>query len=446
MSPLRTLARFFGLAPAVSLRSKSPREIVIVGGYGYGNTGDEAQLGANISRWNRLKEGVDLLVLSPNPSYTRGQHRCRSGYASRVVFFGANRSTHYIRSSPRFLLTFWLVLLRLELSAQCLRAGLPAMFASAAETKLLCNLQNASLLHVSGGGFLTGPTRSRLWDTCLLLRLCRRLGTPYVLTGQTIGLFENAADRWLARSALQGAHLITLRDPEESVRELRQIGIFGPNVVPTFDDALFCDKADDTSLTAVLARAGLNAGQPYLAVNYHWWGMSAQMRTRSAQRLAEVLVAAQPRHGVRLLLVPMVPSDVEALRALAALLPDGSYTVFDYAYEYPLVRAAIAGASALISFKHHPVIFALGESVPCLSISVDGYYDRKNDGAMGNFGQHEFSLHHADFFGDRFSQSLEHLLAERVNIAGTIGERLAGARRHQDDLFNRILQHVGLLT
>jgi len=442
---LHSLARLFGLAPAIDLRSKFPREIIIVGGYGYGNTGDEAQLGANISRWKRLRGKTELLVLSPNPRYTSKHHRCRSGYASRVVFFYANRTTHYIRSSSRFVLTFWFALLRLELSAQFLRAGLPALFASASETKLLCSLQNASLLHVSGGGFLTGPTRSRLWDTCLLLRLCHRLNTPYVLTGQTIGLFENAADRWLARSALRGALLISLRDPVESALEIQQLGIAGTNVISTFDDALFCEKIDDTTLTSALLRQGLSSGEPYLAVNYHWWGMSEEMRQRSCKRLAEVLATTQARHAIKLMLVPMVASDLEALKALAALLPADTYTILDYAYEYPVVRAVIARALALVSFKHHPVIFALGESVPSISLSVDKYYDRKNDGAMGNFGQHDFCLHRDDFLGEHFIQAMERLLTERDTISSAISKQLIAARLRQDELFDQIIQQAGLL-
>lgn len=442
---LRTVLRLLGLSPAIDLRSKYPREIVIVGGYGYGNTGDEAQLGANLARWRLLCPEAECLVLSPNPKYTHEQHGCRTGHASRVVFFGANRSTHYMRSSRWFRLTFWFVLLRLEVSASFLRAGLPALFASAAEGKLLGSLQNASLLHVSGGGFLTGPTRSRLWDTCLLLRLCRRLDTPYLLTGQTIGLFENVADRWLARTGLVEALLIGLRDPGESAVELRQLGIDGEHVVSTYDDALFCDKSDEAALVTAFRQQGLPTDRPYLAINFHWWGMSPDTQTRSTERLGEVLKATQEKYDVALLLVPMVPSDMAAQRALAALMPESRCAIFDYAFQYPLVRAVIGRATALISFKHHPIVFALGESVPCLSLSLDKYYDRKNYGAMANFRQEDFCLHSEDFFGGRFEQMLDRLFAEHHAIAASIGEQLVAARGRQAALFEQAARRAGLI-
>ena len=58
-------------------------------------------------------------------------------------------------------------------------------------------------------------------------------------------------------------------------------------------------------------------------------------------------------------------------------------------------------AELVITFKHHPIIFALGEGVPTLSISLDDYYLRKNSGAMANCGQECFCVDEEMFFSNK---------------------------------------------
>ena len=51
-----------------------PKEVLILGGYGYGNTGDEAQLGANLTRWRAVRPRIEPVVASPHPDYTTDHH------------------------------------------------------------------------------------------------------------------------------------------------------------------------------------------------------------------------------------------------------------------------------------------------------------------------------------------------------------------------------------
>jgi coenzyme F420 hydrogenase subunit beta len=435
--------RVVGLAPALRRDDTAPKEAVILGGYGYGNTGDEAQLGANLERWRRVIPRTEVLVLSPDPAYTATHHCCRSGSASRTVFFRSDKTPDFSLSARRFLFIFWPTLMRMELNAQLMRAGLSPWFASVREARLLFILQGAEAVHVSGGGFMTGPTRSRLWDTCLLLRVCHRLGTPYFLTGQTLGIFENGADRWLARTALQHAVGISLRDPGESEEELRALGVPATIMSSSVDDALFCRKADDQAVAASLAGSGLDPGQPYLAVNYHWWGQDEVAQKASSERLASVLDGVIAQYGWQVLLVPMVPGDVDAQRSVIGQMTR-SARVLIYDFAYPLVRGVLAGAQALISFKHHPLIFAMGEGVPCLSISFQAYYHRKNIGAMANLGQECFCVDQDGFFGTTLETLIAELLADRVGISSSLRARLSQARADQDEFFAAMLRKAGL--
>jgi hypothetical protein len=52
--------------------------------------------------------------------------------------------------------------------------------------------------------------------------------------------------------------------------------------------------------------------------------------------------------------------------------------------------------------KHHPIVFAIGERTPVVSISLDPYYNLKNRGVLDNIG-HGFNAADRDSF---FSQDI----------------------------------------
>ena len=71
-------------------------KILIVGGYGYGNTGDEAQLNVVIERLNRLFQKYNIKVLTPNQKYTINVHNYTNvDEAPRIAFFKSGESLLY---------------------------------------------------------------------------------------------------------------------------------------------------------------------------------------------------------------------------------------------------------------------------------------------------------------------------------------------------------------
>ena len=73
---------YFRLLHLIPNAHKNPtREgihILITGGYGYGNVGDEAQLNANLNRWKQKHPHAHITVLSPHPEYTSEHHNIPS--------------------------------------------------------------------------------------------------------------------------------------------------------------------------------------------------------------------------------------------------------------------------------------------------------------------------------------------------------------------------------
>ncbi len=437
------IVRLLGCSSPHRIRKNQTLQITIIGGYGYGNTGDEAQLGANLSHWNQVSPNADILVLSPDPVYTTKHHRCVSDYASRVVFYHSSSEPHYGLSDGFFQRRFWLLWPRMVINAHFIRSGFPPPLASTEETKLLMRLYSSDIMHVSGGGFLTGMTKSRLWDSCFIMVLCQYFDTPYFLTGQTIGIFKTRSDRWLAKRGLSKALTISLRDPEQSKLELLQLGISDKTIISSVDDALFCEKSQTDIAHQCLFGSGIDPKMDYITVNYHWWGMDETTKKRTAKRMAQLMDYIATEIGHQILFVPMSPVDEDPEQSVIQEMRNSAHFL-DYDYDYRLVRSVIADSSFLVSFKHHPLIFALGEGVPAISVSMDDYYERKNSGAMANFGMDKFCVHGDSFYQLDVEYLLSDIISENKIIRANIISRFKALHDNSRNIFNKITPHIGI--
>lgn len=433
--------RLFGFRAPLRLPENNRMQVTIIGGYGYGNTGDEAQLGANLTRWRQLAPNAEITVLSPDPPYTTAHHECNSEYASRVVFYSSSSKPHYGLSNAVFRWRFWLLWPRMVLNAHFMRAGLAPPLASAYESKLLMRLYSSDVVHISGGGFLTGMTKSRLWDTCFIMHLCQHFGTPYFLTGQTIGVFKTRADRWLAKKALSKALAVTLRDPDQSRLELLELGITEEIITSSVDDALFCAKSPSDIVNRYLVESGVDPNRDYITVNYHWWGMDKTTKSETTRRMAQLLDDVISKTGYQVLFVPM--HTVDEIPEHGVIKEMNQTALFlKYNYDYQLVRGVIAGSRFLISFKHHPLIFALGEGVPTISVSIDDYYERKNSGAMANFAMEKYCIHGDNFFKEDVERILSDIMLDDIAIRADLTSRCQELNKYSTDIFKKVIPQI----
>ena len=382
--------------------------VLITGGYGYRNVGDEAQLGANLERWRAFQKNSNIIVFSPNPEYTKNTHNIKSFYGPRIIWFSAHKNSDYGLSNKRFEKKFWRLRCRMLFSAHFLRAGLSCLFCSLDEFSLLSLIAQADVLHISGGGFMTGMTRSRLWENCLLLRLCYLLGTKVIMTGHTVGVFRNKKDRMLAKWGLKHVEYLTFRDRGFSEKEVNSLGICGPHVKTTFDDALFCGKATAADVIAILRENNICTDQPFIAANFHYWGQSDEMKKKAAKRFAELCDHLADCSSCSIVFIPMAPSDKQAQEDVVALMSTNA-VVINSPYDYRLIRGVIAAASIVFTMKHHPIIFAFGEGVPVVSVALDPYYVQKNKGAMEMFDQGNYFLDETLFFSPQSNSTLSNL-------------------------------------
>lgn len=397
--------------------TKEYKRILIAGGYGYGNIGDEAQLAANLENWNDIVPDCRLTILTPNRELTRTFHRLgHVELAPRVVFFNEDRSQNYDRSNLRFKLHFFMLTPILLFNARLCRADLPLFLISARAARLLDVIYNSDLLFLSGGGYLTGHTLSRLWDNMLLIRLADILGVPAILSGQSIGVWEHdGISRAIARWGLKKVGYISVRDADDSLRALKAIGIDGNHVESTCDDALFCADVQEEKIPDILRRRGIDPEIPYLIASVHG--------TVFIEHLATFFDSLKAQYPIQVAFIQMHPHDNLTAQSIIAAM-DRDARLIEYIDDVEETVAIIRHSALCITMKHHPIIFAMGNGVPVISIADSTYYDHKNRGALSIFGLEAFSIYcQPDTVCESVSEKFDELWGNRKRISYNMRER-----------------------
>lgn len=384
-------------------------QILVVGGYGYGNTGDEAQCSETLSLLSKRYSQYMIKNLTPNPDYSYSQHGGFHDFASRTFFFNQGNEFNCFDMQDSFLkkVYFFISAVIIYLNAFLVRADLPTIFINAKKAKLLEELKNSSLLFFCGGGFLTGKTLSRLWDGILLCRLCHLFDTPVVMSGQTIGVWDNKFNEKLAKWGFKFVDQITVRDIDFSLEDLAKIGIDEKKAFYTHDDALFCKKSDERLIES----------DNYITVNFHYWGMDEEQKKVYIEKINKIVKHLTENSDCNLIFIPMIWSDKLSYDDYISKYPCGRFTCFEYDYDFKKVRRVIADSQFCITMKHHPIIFAMGENVPVISLAFSDYYVHKNFGALQQYNQEYSSINFedSDYF-EKFINIFNVIQSDRENV------------------------------
>lgn len=407
----KQIRRIFKLKPAD--KKKNINQILVIGGYGFGNTGDEAQCSETINLLTKRYPNFQIKVLSPNPNYTINEHSCYSGNASRVSFYNQGYLNSSFTKKFKFSekISFFITSFLLLINAFLVRADLPTLFINARKSQLLQDLFESDLLYISGGGFLTGETLSRLWDGIVLSKLAEIFNTPVVMSGQTIGIWKNNFNKTLAKWGFKKVKLITVRDEEFSLADLKQIGFVGENYFATHDDALFCEKSEERLIDI----------DKYVTLNFHYWGMKDAEKSVYIDKLHKIIEELLKKIDYKIVFIPMHETDKNSFEDYIAKYPNDRLVCFEYDYDFRKIRNVIANSEYCITMKHHPIIFAMGEDVPTISLAFSKYYVHKNIGALQQYGMEKFSVNlEDDDFYEQFKLLLQNLIEDRPQLVEII--------------------------
>jgi len=430
--------------------SKPFQKILVLGGYGYGNTGDEAQLSTTLKLLKEEFPDALVKVLTPDEHHTYSEHNHPLvGPAPRKAFYDTDIADYYWLPNCYSKIKFWLTSLLIYLNAYLVRANLPTLFLNAKKASLLEEIKTSSLIYYCGGGYLTGKTLSRLWDGCVTIAVAKVFKIPVCLSGQTIGVWGNHFNRKIARWGLGKADLITVWDPERSLTALKEIGLSGNHIFVTHDDALFCEKLrDEQAVNRLLFNSGLTLEQiekGFICLHIHYWKENKSFdKNYLLERFDQLVRVVTERSDLPLLLIPMVKSDEEATADFVKKYPRSNLYVLKYNYGFKEIRAVIGRSKLCITLKHHPIIFALGEKVPVISLAYGDYYHHKNRGALKLFGLEKYNIElEASSYLEDFAERLQDVLVNRDAIIQQIDQRLSELQTVQRNFVRMVVEVSG---
>lgn len=394
-------------------------KILVLGAYGGNNVGDDAQLAGALDDLRGALPSAAITVLAPDLAQTARRHNISSvGYAPRVSFFDFDldhlRYTRFERPAH----TAWLIARaeQVRQEAKNYATGKPHKL-TAKQLTLVREIETARMIYFVGGGYMMGPTGSRLWDAMLVCSIAKLFETPVVMSGQNIGVWTRDYDRKCGVEGFSSVALIGTRDDTFSKKALEEIKVTGNHIFATHDDAFFIPSAPAATIAYILPKVGLSKDADFISLSLHLeaGGVSIIKAIREISDLPIVIVPTCP------------PDQKPQAKIYEDAIAEGVARLFivKKLHNHNEVKGIISRAYACVSSRHHPLIFAMSEAVPCLSLNFSPYFIAKNYGALKLCGIGDFCIDIADknVSEDRvlaIKEKLQRMFTDRSEISKTI--------------------------
>jgi len=406
------------------------KEIVLVGGFGFQDVGDESQLTTSLINLKKLIPEAHFVALSDNPKYTHEYHKIESEDSINNYLFAKSRI--YKCFLP---LVYALRVLVLLFNAGRLRKNKKPLFLNAKGKKLLDILKNAGLLYNVGGGNLNSKWRfGGLYSKCIAYVLCRMFETPVILSGQTVGPFYGWLDRFIAKFALNRVNLITLRE-KTSRHILEQIGVVKPIIKVTADDATLL-PTNESKAEEVLSYQKIAGHGPLVVMNMVELKILSEAKKRKAQNLlAQIADYLISKHDARILFVameynPNADDRTAALKILKLMKHPDKAGIITQEYDDQTLKGIIKQADLAIGLRYHFIVFAVNSQVPAIGIYLDDYYSIKIKGVLNLLNQDKYALDINKTTLQDLTKLTQEILSNKESIRKKLKEQTEDLEKH----------------
>ena len=361
--------------------------VLICGAYGMRNAGDEAILNAVVSEMRSVDPEMPLSVISRRPKET------------------------------------------------ALRCGVDAIY-TFAFPRILRTMRRSELYLNGGGSLLQDVTSSRsLWYYLFTLWAAKQRGCAVMMYGCGVGPIRRPGNRRLAgRVVEQCVDAVTLRE-ENSLEELRSLGVTKPSLAVASDPALSLPPTPAGETDALMRRLGLDPAGDYLMLTLRRWpGIADKL-----ELFAAAADYGWETYGLTPVLLSVNPiQDDRTTERVRGLIHAPCVLV-----QEPIDTAAVAGLigrmRAVLAMRLHVLIFAASRAVPLAAVS----YDPK----VASFLDYLDQTNYVDF--DALTDKAQ--LFALVDAAATADrealrqatERIMAIERRNADTARRLLQREG---
>ena len=293
-------------------------DAVLMGYYGFNNSGDETLLYSMIKNLRNQKEDVRLLVLSKAPKETEKTYGVYS--MNRYNLIGAKRE-----------------------------------------------LKNSHLFIFGGGSLIQDVTSSKsLWYYLNILKLALKVKIPVMLYANGIGPVNNQKNRNNVAKILNKVDLITLRD-ELSLEEIKKMGVKA-NVLVTADPALGMDGIDSQTSRELLEKEGIPKDKKLLGISMREWkDCTPDFWDKFSSCVDEIC----KKYGLIPVILPLKqPEDFAVSLKIQSRLNCES-CVLRKKYSAEEIVGITGECELVIGMRLHSLIYAAAKGIPAIGISYD---------------------------------------------------------------------------
>lgn len=402
-------------------------KIVLIGGFGWHDIGDEAQLTTPLIYLKKFISDVQFLALSDNPEYTAEYHKVETDYSTSHYLFPEMRNI-FSKVIRMFGIDMFIRMIILLFNARRLRKDKKTIFLNESGKRLLNNLKSGDILFNVGGGNLNSIWRfGGLYSKCITYLICKILGKPIILSGQTIGPIDNWIDRKFARFVLNKVDVITLRDTS-SKSILRSIGVVKPVIKETADDAVLLPCATYEDIKAIFLDEKIDAHRPLIGINVIGHGhLSGSKLNKAKQILAEVSDHLISELDARMVFVPMeyISDDdrVTLSETLELMQHKDRVRIIMNEYDDKTLKGIIGQMDIVIGLRYHFIVFATTMQVPSIGIYSDQYYAMKMKGILELMGQEKYACDIDKISSEEIIELAKDALQNKDKIAEELEKR-----------------------
>jgi coenzyme F420-reducing hydrogenase beta subunit/polysaccharide pyruvyl transferase WcaK-like protein len=367
---------------------KYRNKIIIIGGFGWKDIGDEAMPHGVIHNLRKRLKNLDIVMLSPDPEFTELFHKERS--IQDANFLSIGRNLNLFGKLKVFCATSLFIFgaymqkhnVRLKLWPNARR--------------ILDEISSTTLLFNNGGGNLNSIMPEELYKKCSLYWAAKILKKPVIISGQTIGPFYHWFDKIYAKFCLNQVDFISFRDKSTSYNRLQDIGVTKPIMIDAADDAMTIPKVSRKKAIELLMSEAPD----------EWLESDAQncvvMNLKGSMSLFQVSNQKMQDDSIIKVMAQISDALIEKLNSKIFYLPtDYSEGVddrvlhqqicsqmkhkekvfcIDNEYDDSALKGLVSLADYAIGSRYHFCVFAASENIPFLGIAHGIYQKTKLKG------------------------------------------------------------------
>ena len=345
-------------------------DAVLMGYYGFNNSGDEALLHSMISNLREEKPDARLLVLSKVPEETR--------------------KTYGVYSINRYNIL-----------------------------KINKELKKSHLFIFGGGSLIQDVTSDKsLWYYLNMLKLAINAKIPVMLYANGIGPVKKEKNRQMVAKILNKVDVLTLRD-EKSLKEVKDMGV-KVNSIITADPALSICGIDKDAAISLLEKENINLDEKILGISVREWKECDDAFWTSF--LAQIDKICE-KYDLTPVFIPLKkPEDSDFSEAMQAKMSSKSY-VLKKSYTAEEIVGIFGVCELAIGMRLHSIIYAAAAGTPAIGIS----YDPKVSGFVGYIGTSE-SLELDEVNEGKLLIKTEEIIENREKIKEDLKSKVAEFR------------------